>query len=120
MKAFAQALVTNELGLLAAHPGDPAAHTVMVDLTIHLHAVLLCATKGILGTLQQLAMQPANMQVCMFSTALNLPRLVFVAGQQAESHFVSQKMQRAFLPTMADDMLAVAQQALGHLQWYRK
>lgn len=30
-------------------------------------------------------------------------------------------MQRAFLPTMADDMLAVAQQALGrNLLWYRK
>lgn len=29
-------------------------------------------------------------------------------------------IQRAFLPTMADDMLAVAQQALGQLQWYGK
>lgn len=29
-------------------------------------------------------------------------------------------IQRAFLPTMADDMLVVAQQALGPLQWYRK
>ncbi|KAI1884421.1 hypothetical protein AGOR_G00226230 [Albula goreensis] len=28
-------------------------------------------------------------------------------------------MQAAFLPTMPEDMLAVAQQALGPLQWYR-
>lgn len=29
-------------------------------------------------------------------------------------------VQRAFLPTMPDDMLAVAQQAMGPLQWYCK
>lgn len=29
-------------------------------------------------------------------------------------------VQRAFLPTMPDDMLAIAQQAMGHLQWYCK
>lgn len=29
-------------------------------------------------------------------------------------------VQAAFLPTMPEDMLAVAQQAMGHLQWYRK
>lgn len=71
LKAFAQALVTNELGLLAARPGAPAAHTVLVDLTIHLQAVLLWETKGVLAPLQQLAMQPANMQVCMFLVALH-------------------------------------------------
>lgn len=29
-------------------------------------------------------------------------------------------MQEAFLPSMPDDMQAVAQEALGPLQWYRK
>lgn len=29
-------------------------------------------------------------------------------------------MQEAFLPSMPDDMQAVAQEALGHLQWYRE
>lgn len=29
-------------------------------------------------------------------------------------------MQGAFLPSMPDDMQAMAQEALGHLQWYRK
>nr|XP_046270196.1 E3 ubiquitin-protein ligase rnf213-alpha isoform X2 [Scatophagus argus] len=88
MKTFAQALVTNELRLLRVHPGTSTAQCVLVDLTIHLAAVLLCGSQGILAPLKQLAMTPANMQ-------------------------------RAFLPTMADDMLAVAQQALGQtLRWY--
>lgn len=72
LKAFAQALVTNELGLLAAQPGAPAAHCVLVDLTIHLAAVLLCGAQGILAPLQHLAMQPANMQVRRFSAVLNV------------------------------------------------
>lgn len=29
-------------------------------------------------------------------------------------------MQEAFLPSMPDDMQAIAQEALGPLQWYRK
>ncbi|XP_070836494.1 E3 ubiquitin-protein ligase rnf213-alpha [Chaetodon trifascialis] len=87
LKAFAQALVTNELRLLIVRPGTSSDQCVLVDLTIHLAAVLLCGNHGILSPLQQLAMAPANMQA-------------------------------AFLPTMADDMLAVAQKALGHLQWY--
>ncbi|XP_041812142.1 E3 ubiquitin-protein ligase rnf213-alpha [Chelmon rostratus] len=87
LKAFAQALVTNELKLLAVRPGTSGDQCVLVDITIHLAAVLLCGNQGILAPLRQLAMAPANMQA-------------------------------AFLPTMADDMLAVAQQALGPLQWY--
>ncbi|XP_051243364.1 LOW QUALITY PROTEIN: E3 ubiquitin-protein ligase rnf213-alpha-like [Dicentrarchus labrax] len=87
VKAFAKALVTNQIGPLWIRPGTPGAQCVLVDLTIHLAAVLLCGNQGILAPLQHLAMAPANMQA-------------------------------AFLPTMADDMLAVAQQALGTLQWY--
>ncbi|XP_038557039.1 E3 ubiquitin-protein ligase rnf213-alpha [Micropterus salmoides] len=87
MKAFARALVTNRLGPLGVCPGTSGAQCVLVDLTVHLAAVLLCGTQGILAPLQQLAMSPANMQA-------------------------------AFLPTMPEDMLAVAQQALGPLQWY--
>ncbi|XP_040919421.1 E3 ubiquitin-protein ligase rnf213-alpha isoform X2 [Toxotes jaculatrix] len=87
VKAFAVALVTNQLGLLAVRPGASSAQCVLVDLTIHLSAVLLCGNQGILAPLQQLAKAPANMQA-------------------------------AFLPTMPEDMLAVAQQALGQLQWY--
>ncbi|KAK2833428.1 hypothetical protein Q5P01_017317 [Channa striata] len=87
VKAFAENLVTNRLGPLALQPGASGAQCVLVDLTVHLAAVLLCGKPGILTPLQQLAMAPGNMQ-------------------------------ESFLPTMPEDMLAVAQQALGALQWY--
>ncbi|XP_026181025.1 E3 ubiquitin-protein ligase rnf213-alpha-like isoform X2 [Mastacembelus armatus] len=87
VKAFAEALVNNRLGPLAVYPGASGAHCVLVELTIHLAAVLICGNQGILAPLQQLALAPLNMQA-------------------------------AFLPTMPEDMLAVAQQAMGQLQWY--
>ncbi|KAM7386926.1 hypothetical protein PAMA_009514 [Pampus argenteus] len=87
VKAFAQALVTNQLGPLAAQCKTSGSQRVSVELTIHLAAVLLCGNQGILAPLQQLAMYPANMQA-------------------------------AFLPTMPEDLLAVAQQAMGQLRWY--
>nr|XP_015798016.2 E3 ubiquitin-protein ligase rnf213-alpha [Nothobranchius furzeri] len=86
-KAFAQALVTNQMGPLANRPGVSGAESVGVELTIHLAAVLICGNYGILAPLQQLAMKPENMQA-------------------------------SFLPTMPEDMVAVAQQAMGSLQWY--
>ncbi|XP_068605931.1 E3 ubiquitin-protein ligase rnf213-alpha [Brachionichthys hirsutus] len=87
LKALAQGLVTNQLGPLAIHSGTSGAKSVLVGLSIHVAAVLLCGDQGILAPLQQLAAAPANMKA-------------------------------AFLPTMADDMLVIAQQALGPLQWY--
>lgn len=69
VKAFAQALVTNKLGPLYVCPGAPGVQCALVDLTIHLAAVLLCGNQGILAPLQKLAMEPANMQVCVFSAA---------------------------------------------------
>ncbi|XP_033998788.1 E3 ubiquitin-protein ligase rnf213-alpha isoform X3 [Trematomus bernacchii] len=87
VKAFAKALVTNQVGPLVVCPGASGAKCVLTDLTIHLAAVLLISNQGILAPLQQLAMTPANMQA-------------------------------AFLPTMPEDMLAVAQQAMGPVQWY--
>ncbi|XP_068434126.1 E3 ubiquitin-protein ligase rnf213-alpha isoform X2 [Clinocottus analis] len=87
MKAFARALVSNQLKSLEVCPGASGAQSVLVDLTIHMAAVMLCGNQGIFAPLQQLAMDPANMQA-------------------------------AFLPTMPDDMLVVAQQAMGPVQWY--
>ncbi|XP_041633633.1 E3 ubiquitin-protein ligase rnf213-alpha isoform X2 [Cheilinus undulatus] len=87
MKKFAEVMVTNQLKSLVLPPGTSGARCVLVDLTIHLAAVLLCGNQGLLTPLQQLAMAPANMQV-------------------------------AFLPTMPEDMLVVAQQAMGPLHWY--
>eukprot|EP00063_Salmo_salar_P083286 XP_014058121.1 PREDICTED: E3 ubiquitin-protein ligase RNF213-like isoform X2 [Salmo salar] len=87
VRAFAQALVANRLGPLEVRPGASGAQCVVVELSIHLAAVLLCGNQGLLTPPQQLALLPANMQ-------------------------------RAFLPTMPEDMLAVAHKAMGQLQWY--
>uniref|UniRef100_A0AAZ3SJB9 RING-type E3 ubiquitin transferase n=1 Tax=Oncorhynchus tshawytscha TaxID=74940 RepID=A0AAZ3SJB9_ONCTS len=87
VRAFAQALVANRLGPLEVRPRASGAQCVVVELSIHLAAVLLCGNQGLLTPLQQLALLPANMQ-------------------------------RAFLPTMPEDMLAVAHKAMGQLQWY--
>ncbi|XP_077939881.1 E3 ubiquitin-protein ligase rnf213-alpha isoform X1 [Gasterosteus aculeatus] len=87
MKAFASALVTNQLRSLVVCPGATGPQSVLVDLSIHLAAVLLCGNEQILAPLQNLSMQPADMQA-------------------------------AFLPTMPEDMLEVARQAMGPLQWY--
>lgn len=72
VKAFATALVTNQLELLASRPRVSGAQCVSVELTIHLAAVLLCGNQGILAPLQQLARTPVNMQVCMMSAAFSV------------------------------------------------
>lgn len=72
LKAFAQALVTNSLRALYVPPGTSGAQCVLVDLGIHLAAVLLCGNQGVLAPLQQLAMAPANMQVCISLAASNV------------------------------------------------
>ncbi|XP_010872579.2 E3 ubiquitin-protein ligase rnf213-alpha isoform X2 [Esox lucius] len=87
VKAFAEALVANRLGPLEVRRDTPGAQCVVIELSIHLAAVLLCGNHSLLTPLQQLALAPANMQ-------------------------------EAFLPTMPEDMLAVANQAMGHVQWY--
>ncbi|XP_034448201.1 E3 ubiquitin-protein ligase rnf213-alpha isoform X1 [Hippoglossus hippoglossus] len=89
VKLFALALVNNQLGHLTVRPRASSIQYVLVELTIHLAAVLLCGNQGILAPLQQLSTTPANMQA-------------------------------AFLPSMPEDMLAVARQALQTepLQWY--
>ncbi|XP_072299387.1 E3 ubiquitin-protein ligase rnf213-alpha-like [Eucyclogobius newberryi] len=88
LKAFAQALVTNNLGPLTLRPALSSTRCVLVELTVHLAAVLLCGNQGILGPLKQLALTPANMQA-------------------------------AFLPSMPEDKVTMAQQAMGQgLRWY--
>jgi hypothetical protein len=63
VRAFAQALVANRLGPLEVRPGASGAQCVVVELSIHLAAVLLCGNQGVLTPLQQLALLPTNMQV---------------------------------------------------------
>ncbi|CAL9693293.1 unnamed protein product [Knipowitschia caucasica] len=88
LKAFAQALVTNQLGPLTLQPALSRTQSVLIELTVHLAAVLLCGNQGILGPLKQLALPPGTMQL-------------------------------AFLPSMPEDKITMAQQAMGQgLQWY--
>uniref|UniRef100_A0A8K9Y6Y4 RING-type E3 ubiquitin transferase n=1 Tax=Oncorhynchus mykiss TaxID=8022 RepID=A0A8K9Y6Y4_ONCMY len=46
VRAFAQALVANRLGPLEVRPGASGAQCVVVELSIHLAAVLLCGNQG--------------------------------------------------------------------------
>ncbi|KAM9780063.1 E3 ubiquitin-protein ligase rnf213-alpha-like [Neosynchiropus ocellatus] len=88
VKSFAQALVSNQLGVLSVSPEMSENQSVLVELVVHMAAVLLCVNEEIVSPLKQLALAPSTMQA-------------------------------AFLPTMPEDLLAMAQQALTeNLQWY--
>uniref|UniRef100_A0A674BBP2 RING-type E3 ubiquitin transferase n=1 Tax=Salmo trutta TaxID=8032 RepID=A0A674BBP2_SALTR len=89
VKEFALDLVANRLGPLTVQTGASGAQWVVVELAIHLSAVLLCGNQGLLIPLQQLALLPTNMQ-------------------------------RAFIPTMPEDKLAVVRQAIRGMTWYSK
>lgn len=69
VKNFAKALVTNQHGPLSSRPGASGVECVLLELTVHLAAVLLCGNQPILAPLQQLATALANMQVCVTSGA---------------------------------------------------
>ncbi|KAM9358387.1 E3 ubiquitin-protein ligase rnf213-alpha-like [Symphorus nematophorus] len=91
VRDFASALVHNRLGALTVSPDHNIVENTIIELTIHLAAVLLTGTHLLVMPLKQLGLCPENMQ-------------------------------RAFIPTMPDDMLAVAQAAIqqdyGQLTWY--
>ncbi|CAL8303834.1 unnamed protein product [Merluccius merluccius] len=87
LKAFARALVANNLGPMAVVPGASGGHSVVLELAVHMASVLLCGKHRILVPLQNLALSPVTMQ-------------------------------RAFLPTMPEDMLFAARQAMGQVHWY--
>ncbi|CAJ1060881.1 E3 ubiquitin-protein ligase rnf213-alpha-like isoform X2 [Xyrichtys novacula] len=91
VRNFASALVHNTLGALTLSPEQSVTDNAVIELTIHLAAVLLTGNQPLVMPLKQLGLSPENMQ-------------------------------RAFIPTMPDDMLAVAQtviqQNYGRLSWY--
>jgi zona occludens toxin (predicted ATPase) len=62
-KDFAKALVANRLGALAVVPGAPGGHSAVLELTVHMASVLLCANQRILIPLQNLALSTGNMRV---------------------------------------------------------
>ncbi|KAM6938634.1 E3 ubiquitin-protein ligase rnf213-alpha-like [Lycodopsis pacificus] len=88
---FASALVHNKLGALAPTPDHTIVDNNIIELAIHLAAVVLTGTHLLVMPLKHLGLSPENMQA-------------------------------AFIPTMPDDMLAVAQAAIqqdfGNLTWY--
>ncbi|XP_073332592.1 E3 ubiquitin-protein ligase rnf213-alpha-like [Pagrus major] len=91
VRDFGLALVHNRLGELAVHPENTIVDNTVIELTIHLAAVLLTGTHPLVMPLKQLGLSPQNMQ-------------------------------SAFIPTMPDDMLAVAQETIQQdnrqLTWY--
>ena len=79
LKNFAKALVANHLRALSVVPGAPGGRSVVVELTIHMAAVLLCANQRILVPLQNLSLSTGNMQV----SALAIHSLVHLANPRA-------------------------------------
>ncbi len=63
MRAFAQALVKNDLHALRVQPQTSGREFVLVEVTVHMAAVLLCGNLPLLKPLQQLALSPNNMMV---------------------------------------------------------
>lgn len=63
VRDFAMALVQNRMGELNVHNGRTGAEHVLIELTVHLAAVLLTGTEGVLTPLQQLGLTPNNMLV---------------------------------------------------------
>uniref|UniRef100_A0A4W5LL64 Uncharacterized protein n=1 Tax=Hucho hucho TaxID=62062 RepID=A0A4W5LL64_9TELE len=76
VKEFALDLVANRLGPLTVQTGASGAQSVVVELAIHLSAVLLCGNQSLLIPLQKLALFPTKMQVrspvCSLQSAVNL------------------------------------------------
>lgn len=111
--------MSNKLPDLHIHPNLSGDEYVVLELTVHLAAVLHCSNQALMKPLFQLAFFPTNMQVCLVDVLIIIMQscIVMVIGLYYDDCLF---VQRAFLPTMPDDMLAVAQQAMGQLQWYCK
>ncbi|XP_050960325.1 E3 ubiquitin-protein ligase rnf213-alpha-like, partial [Labeo rohita] len=68
MKAFAAALVNNNLGDLRVRPQLSDSELLLVEVTVHMAAVLLCGNLPLLQPLQQLALSPNNMTASFIPT----------------------------------------------------
>ncbi|XP_029582376.1 E3 ubiquitin-protein ligase rnf213-alpha isoform X4 [Salmo trutta] len=93
VRDFAKELVHNRMGGLSVLADRSSVEHTLIELVVHMSAVLLTGTGGLLTPLQQLGLSPNNML-------------------------------SAFLPTMPEDMLAVAQRLITQskvdygLSWY--
>lgn len=63
LQLFAVALVRNSLPALAVEPRGCSQHGVLVEMAVHVAAVLLCGLSPVLQPLRNLAFQPHTMQV---------------------------------------------------------
>ncbi|XP_067319963.1 E3 ubiquitin-protein ligase RNF213 isoform X2 [Anolis sagrei] len=68
LKAFADSLVTNHLSSLTLSPQDPSQKTVVVEMAVHVNAVLLSSQNKILEPLSNLAFLPNTMQNAFLPT----------------------------------------------------
>uniref|UniRef100_A0A8C7KKT6 RING-type E3 ubiquitin transferase n=1 Tax=Oncorhynchus kisutch TaxID=8019 RepID=A0A8C7KKT6_ONCKI len=81
VRDFAKELVHNRMGGLSVLADRSSVEHTLIELAVHMSAVLFTGTEGLLTPLQQLGLSPNNML-------------------------------SAFLPTMPEDMLAVAQSSV--------
>ncbi|KAM4740057.1 E3 ubiquitin-protein ligase rnf213-alpha-like [Anableps anableps] len=127
MRNFASALISNKLGGLSIQPGHTPADNVAIDLAIHLAVILLTTNNDFLLPLKKLGLFPDNMQspLAVKEKSTEKPhwaisRIDQSVGKKVASY--SPENTGAFIPTMPDDMVAVAQatiqQNYGRLTWY--
>ncbi|XP_067222276.1 E3 ubiquitin-protein ligase rnf213-alpha-like [Chanodichthys erythropterus] len=80
VKAFAEALVNNHLHALRVQPQTSDKEFRLVEVTVHMAAVLLCGNLPLLQPLQQLTLSPNNMTASFIPT---MPDGVWAVAQQA-------------------------------------
>ncbi|XP_035389185.1 E3 ubiquitin-protein ligase rnf213-alpha-like isoform X2 [Electrophorus electricus] len=80
MKAFAEALVNNTLGSLSVHMRHSNMEHTLTELAVHLKAVLLCGSDGLLHPLTQLGLSPSTMQAAFIPT---MPEDMFATARKA-------------------------------------
>ncbi|XP_016116503.1 E3 ubiquitin-protein ligase rnf213-alpha-like, partial [Sinocyclocheilus grahami] len=80
MKAFAEALVNNNLRDLRVQPQTSGRELLLVEVTVHMAAVLLCGNQLLLQPLQQLALSPNIMTASFIPT---MPDDMLAVVQQA-------------------------------------
>uniref|UniRef100_A0A8C4HVE0 E3 ubiquitin-protein ligase RNF213 n=1 Tax=Dicentrarchus labrax TaxID=13489 RepID=A0A8C4HVE0_DICLA len=71
VRDFASALVHNRLGALAMSPGNTLVANTVIELTIHLAAVLLTRTHNLVMPLKQLGLFPENIINCFIPSLYN-------------------------------------------------
>ncbi|XP_058262166.1 E3 ubiquitin-protein ligase rnf213-alpha-like isoform X3 [Hemibagrus wyckioides] len=68
MKVFAETLINNRLGELSVDRHQSNTKLTLTELCIHLKAVLLCGTEGVMAPLRQLSFSPDTMRMAFIPT----------------------------------------------------